>query len=155
MSGFQLGRRNCLRVAGLLLGAAHPGFAQTQIHLQTQSKAVDFANASSTRPAKTGTALPAACLVGEAFFKSNAAAGANLYGCTATNTWTQMSTSGGGTLAGDVTGSTSSTTVVALRNRTLSINTPFNGQVLAWNGSMSAWERKLPPRRQCPFRPLM
>ncbi len=62
-------------------------FAQTQVDLRTQGKSVDFSAVSSTRPVKTGTALPASCAVGELFFKSNAAAGQNLYACHAQNSW--------------------------------------------------------------------
>ncbi len=40
--------------------------------------------------------LPAACRVGDTFFVTNVAPGANLYGCTATNTWTQLSGGSGG-----------------------------------------------------------
>lgn len=54
--------------------------------------------ATSTIPAKVGTALPATCTVGEQFFKSDAEAGQNLHLCTAANTWTQ--TSGGATTGG-------------------------------------------------------
>jgi hypothetical protein len=61
--------------------------AQTQIDLATQAKRVDFSNASSTKPLQTGTSLPSACAVGQMFFKTDAPAGANLYACTATNTW--------------------------------------------------------------------
>jgi len=67
--------------------AAGRGFGQTAIDLRTQSKSVDFSAASSTRPLKTGTSLPASCSAGEMFFKTNAPAGSNLYGCVATNTW--------------------------------------------------------------------
>ncbi len=56
----------------------------------------DAAGAASTRPAKTGSSLPASCAVGEQFFKTDATAGQNLYLCTAANTWTQMSGGGGG-----------------------------------------------------------
>ena len=61
--------------------------AQTQIDLRTQTKNVDFSAANSTRPFKTGTVLPASCVPGALFFQTNAPAGANLYGCTAANTW--------------------------------------------------------------------
>jgi hypothetical protein len=47
---------------------------------------------------QVGTALPTTCQVGQLFFKSDAAAGANLYGCSATNVWSvQSAGSGGGT----------------------------------------------------------
>jgi len=61
--------------------------AQTQIDLATQAKRVDFSNASSTKPLQTGTPLPSTCAVGQMFFKTDAPAGANLYACTAANTW--------------------------------------------------------------------
>jgi hypothetical protein len=70
--------------------------AQTQIDLRTQSKDVDFSGAVSTRPVKLGTALPGVCAPGELFFKSNAPAGQNLYGCSSTNTWTLQSSGTGG-----------------------------------------------------------
>lgn len=87
---FSPAARIALAVAIALSGALS---AQTAIDLKSQSRNIDFSGASSTRPFKTGTALPAACTTGETFFKSNAAAGQNLYGCTATNTWTMMSAS--------------------------------------------------------------
>src|ERR1035438_6386153 len=61
--------------------------AQTQIDLRTQAKNIDFTAANSTRPIKTGTVFPATCVAGDMFFKTDAQAGANLYGCTAANTW--------------------------------------------------------------------
>src|ERR1035441_9802127 len=61
--------------------------AQTQIDLRTQAKNIDFSAANATRPIKTGTVLPATCVVGDMFFKTDAQAGENLYGCTAANTW--------------------------------------------------------------------
>ncbi|MGE5570782.1 MAG: hypothetical protein ACM3S5_17225 [Rhodospirillales bacterium] len=56
----------------------------------------DASGAASTRPAKVGTSLPPACAVGEQFFKTDAAAGQNLFLCTGTDTWTQISGGGGG-----------------------------------------------------------
>ena len=70
--------------------------AQTQVDLRTQSKSMDFGAATSTRPFQTGTALPATCAVGNVFFKTNATAGSNVYGCTATNTWAVESGGGSG-----------------------------------------------------------
>lgn len=43
-----------------------------------------------------GTTLPAKCSVGQVFFKTNASAGSNIYGCTAANTWTAQAGGGGG-----------------------------------------------------------
>ena len=65
--------------------------AQTEVDLRTQSKSVDFSAASTTKPIKTGTVLPAACGLGEAFFQTNAPPGANLYLCTSQNSWALQS----------------------------------------------------------------
>ena len=63
-----------------MIGAAR---GQTQIDLRTQGKNIDFSSAARTRPSKTGTSLPAVCTIGETFVKTDAAAGKNLYVCTA------------------------------------------------------------------------
>lgn len=61
----------------------------------------DASGAATTKPLKAGTAIPASCGVGEMFFKTDAAAGANIYLCTGPNAWTQIAAVGGG--AGTVT----------------------------------------------------
>ena len=76
-------------LAGVFVLAGGPLRAQTQVDLKTQTRNVDFSAASTTKPVKAGTALPATCTPGELFFKTNAAPGGNLYLCTALNTWTQ------------------------------------------------------------------
>ncbi len=86
-------------MAVLLLAVASSTFGQTMVDLRTQSKSVDFSNMSSTRPTAVGISLPATCQVGQMFFNTTAAAGANLFGCTATNTWTVLS--GGGSSGGN------------------------------------------------------
>ncbi len=51
----------------------------------------------------TGTVLPTHCSIGSVFFKSDAAAGSNIYGCTAVDTWTAQAGGGGGaTITGTV-----------------------------------------------------
>jgi hypothetical protein len=45
---------------------------------------------------KVSTAIPTVCSIGEMFFDTNAPAGQNLYGCTATNFWSQLGGSGAG-----------------------------------------------------------
>jgi hypothetical protein len=67
--------------------------------------------------------LPATCRVGELFFVTDATAGQNAYGCTATDTWTLLS--GGG---GDVTGPASATadTVVIYDDTTGKVLTTTN-----------------------------
>jgi hypothetical protein len=69
--------------------------AQTLLDLKSQGRNVDFSGAVATKPFRVGTTPPASCNVGEAFFKSDAPPGSNLYTCTATNTWTPQSGSGG------------------------------------------------------------
>src|SRR4051812_24988356 len=80
------GRTNKARlgkIAILLTVALRIAGAQTQLDLGRKGKDVDFATAQSTRPAQPGTALPPSCSVGQLFYKANAAAGNNLFGCTA------------------------------------------------------------------------
>ncbi len=62
--------------------------AQTRVDLKSQSKSVDFSGASSTKPLRAGSSLPATCSVGELFFLISGSAGANIYFCPTTNTWT-------------------------------------------------------------------
>lgn len=87
-----------LKTIGILLGLGSAAglLAQTQVDLRSQSKQVDFSTAPSTRPVKTGTVLPSVCAVGELFFRTSATPGQNLFGCTATNTWIQLSGGSGG-----------------------------------------------------------
>jgi hypothetical protein len=80
-----------------VLAACLPLCAQVQMH---GNVAVDGAR---SKPAQTGTSLPGTCTVGDQYFKSDATAGQNLYGCTATNTWTQQ--------AGGSSGSSTGTTL--------------------------------------------
>lgn len=83
------------KVIVVMLFALTPAFSQiTTLNLGTQGRNADFSNLPFTRPVAVGTSLPATCQVGQLFFNSAAAAGANLYGCTAPNTWTLQS--GGG-----------------------------------------------------------
>ena len=65
--------------------------AQTQLDLRTQAKRVDFSAAESTKPFKTGAALPAVCARGEAYLVVPGIPGANLYTCIATNVWSPVS----------------------------------------------------------------
>jgi len=54
----------------------------------------DASSALTTKPAKTGTVLPATCSTGEAFFNTAAAGGQNFYLCEPDNTWTQLTAGG-------------------------------------------------------------
>src|SRR5260370_19957456 len=138
--------------AGILWG-------QAMVDLRTQSKRIDFSGANATKPFKSGTVLPSICAVGEIFYKLDATAGANLYGCTSANAWTleQSSPAGSGlpamtgnsgrvlgtdgtnafwsALGGDLSGSPSSVTVTQIQSRSVSAAAPASGQALAWNAS--------------------
>lgn len=144
----------------LLVLVAVPVCGQTKLDLRTQGKNVDFSTATSTRPAKTGTVLPAQCLVGEMFFKTDASSGSNVFGCVATNTWALQGTQtvpsitgqsgavliNNGTslvwsgIGGDLSGSIGSSTVVGLQGRPISSATPSGGQAIAWNATSQRWE---------------
>jgi hypothetical protein len=60
----------------------------TQVDLRLQSRDVDFSGASATKPFRSGSGLPSTCGQGEMYYRQDAAAGMNVYGCTATNSWT-------------------------------------------------------------------
>jgi hypothetical protein len=146
----------CVCVAAAIIGAAR---GQTQIDLRTQGKNIDFSSAARTRPSKTGTLIPAVCTIGETFVKTDAAAGKNLYVCTAANVWTvqgievpdptskanQILTNDGSgffwqALSGDMTGGPGTVTVTGLGGRKLGSLTPLDGQFLKWNGGSQQWE---------------
>ncbi len=76
-----------LRCGVLAAIATFAANSQTLINLGTQGRNIDFSNAPSTRPVKTGSSLPATCSAGELFFNLAAPAGQNLYACVAANTW--------------------------------------------------------------------
>jgi hypothetical protein len=60
----------------------------TQLDLRMQSRDVDFSGSSATKPFKSGTGLPSSCGQGEMYYRMDAAAGMNVYGCTTSNSWT-------------------------------------------------------------------
>jgi hypothetical protein len=121
-AGRMAARLGVICALALLPGAAQ---AQTAVDLRTQGKDVDFSGASSTRPAQTGTSLPATCNVGAAFFLSGAPAGSNWYGCTATNTW---SVQGGGAASFPAMAVSAGTTVLTI-GATCSTLSPCNVRV--------------------------
>jgi hypothetical protein len=115
--------------------------AQTAIDLRTQGKNVDFTGSNSTKPFKSGGTLPVTCSVGEVFFKTNAPAGSNFYGCTSLNSWTLQSGQSGGvtTLAGDVNGPSNSNIVTQIQGRAVSATAPADTQALMWNAASNRW----------------
>jgi hypothetical protein len=73
---------------------------------KTMQGSWDASGASATKPAKSGATLPATCNIGEFFFNTAAAAGQNLYLCASANTWTQVTSGGGGGAVNSVFGRT-------------------------------------------------
>lgn len=65
--------------------------AQPVTYGLTGKGTIDLTGAGRTAPFKLGTSDPATCTVGDVLFRSDLAAGGNIKGCTATNTWTVMS----------------------------------------------------------------
>jgi hypothetical protein len=94
-----------------------------------------------TRQARlgTGTVLPAQCVVGQVFFKSNASPGANLYACTSQDTWTGMGVT---PLGGDATGTLAAATVTGLQGRSVSSATPADQDVITWDATGGQWQPK-------------
>jgi hypothetical protein len=69
-------------------------FGQTQDHGRIFLGPLNAGGATITIPAKITTSDPGTCSVGEAIFRSDLSAGANIKFCTSTNTWTAWSGSG-------------------------------------------------------------
>jgi hypothetical protein len=78
-----LGMIGCLLTVGLVPTIS----GQTKVDLREQARNVDFSQATSTKPFKSGTAMPALCSTGDVFFKTDAAPGKNVYLCSAPNNW--------------------------------------------------------------------
>lgn len=135
------GHKSVFKTAIALL-AVLPAFSQTTINLATQGRNADFSSFTFTRPISVGATLPATCQVGQLFFNSAAAAGSNLYGCTATNAWTALSaapsSSGGGATAGSGIGSPNPASV-SFGNQTVSTTSPAQPVVFTntGNGALS------------------
>jgi hypothetical protein len=110
-----------------------------KVDLKNQGRNFDFSEADTTRPAKTGTLLPGTCVVGEVFYKTDAAAGSNLYGCTAANVWTVQGGSSGGSLSavtsgdGSITTATIGTTVDLAANAALVATATSNNDLTGTN----------------------
>lgn len=78
---------------GTITGFAGTGTMFGSAATNTGTGRQDFSGAASTATLKVGTSAPGTCTVGDVFFDSDATAGSNVLGCTATNTWTAQ---GGG-----------------------------------------------------------
>ncbi|MBK5294518.1 MAG: hypothetical protein JJE04_22915 [Acidobacteriia bacterium] len=151
--------RNGLLGATLWMAGHSIVEAQTRIDLRTQGRSPDLSQMGSTKPMQTGTVLPAACSTGELFFKTDAAAGSNLYACVSANNWAVITGSVPGVvgnggkvlssdntnsiwvaLGGDVNGTPGGVQVTALQGRGVADTAPNTGNVLRWNSSLSFWE---------------
>ena len=138
--------------------------AQTKVDLHTQSKNVDFSNATATKPARVGTTLPATCGQGEFYFLTTGPAGQNVYGCSVANIWALegaaipqtslvpsetndagffLSTDGTNPLwqqlGGDLAGAPSTVSVVGLQGRPVANTAPGDGQLLGWSAASTTW----------------
>jgi hypothetical protein len=90
----------------IYLALACSALAQTTINgSRVVSGTWDASNALSSKPAKTGSSLPAACGVGEQFFLTTAPAGSNLYLCAVANTWSPASSQVGSFPRASINGS--------------------------------------------------
>ncbi len=153
--------RNFTSFALCLIAGSGIVMGQTLIDLRTQSRSVDFSGAGSTKPMRTGPALPSSCGTGELFFLVGATGGRNTFGCTTPNIWTlqsggsalpdstghnsQVLSTDGTTaqwlpLAGDVSGAPGAAIVGGLRGRALAGTQPADGQVLTWSQSGAQWQ---------------
>lgn len=112
--------------------------AQTRIDLRTQGKSADFSSASSTKPFQTGTSLPETCSVGQAYFKSDAEPGANLYACTSVNTWSAVGAKE--TVGGDLWGPLGNLKITKLQGKAVVADNPADGDVLTWNAATGQWQ---------------
>ncbi len=127
---------------GLVLTLAGGIYGQTTVNGgRVFTGNLDASAAATTKPARTGTTLPATCGTGEQFFLTSATPGQNIYVCTATNTWTQ----GAGAVAsvfgrtGAVTGQSGDYSFSQLSG-SAGLNQLAQGgasanQVLTWNGT--------------------
>lgn len=140
-------------IAACAILTAPAGWTQTRVDLRNQGKEIDFTQAPSTKPVKTGIVLPATCATGELFLLTGLNI-ENLYACAAANSWVAqsyllpsqagasgkvLSSNGSGEqwsgMGDDVTGPVTALTVSGLRNRPVSATEPAGGQTLMWNGN--------------------
>lgn len=133
--------------------------AQTRVDPRSQAKNVD-SSAVPSKPFRTGTALPAACLIGATFFKTDASPGKNFHGCTSANTWTieapqelpdvngqagRIPTTDGSvplwaSILGDLDGDLGSLLVRGLQGHAVSSAALADRYPLEWNGAANQWE---------------
>lgn len=79
--------------------------SQTRLDLSRHGQRPLFGQSAETQPMQIGATLPSTCIVGDLFFLTSAASGANIYGCVAANVWAPQAGGGGGTLSVSNSGS--------------------------------------------------
>lgn len=94
-------RRARWMLLAVILATSAPVAAQQDLSPQGRPTFGSVTITNSLKP-PSGTTLPATCTPPEVFFDTDAPAGQNWYGCTATNTWTLQGDGGGGG-GGDIT----------------------------------------------------
>jgi len=82
----------------LYVRTGDPATIATRVSVCTQTGASTYAWNPISH--KVGTTAPATCVIGEIFFDSDATAGSNWLGCTATDTWTTQGSGSGGAPTG-------------------------------------------------------
>ena len=87
---------------------------------------------NTSYPLASGTTLPATCYVGQGFFKTDAAPGSNLYGCTATDTWT-IQGGGGARSFGFQFGERGGTTVLTADKLAPAVRVPYACTITAYS----------------------
>jgi len=124
---------------GILIAAVSVqlSLAQTQVSLRNQARDVDFSSVPSTKPAQTGTTLPATCSAGAVFISLSNPAGQNVYVCTGANSWSLQS---GGLVPNTLAASASGHTLSAGPNCTpvLPCNVRLGGTVFAFTNGVTA-----------------
>lgn len=116
-------RSSILFLSVLAIQAFGQTTTPTALNLQTQGRNPDFSGFTFTRPVSVGTSLPSTCQVGQLFFNSSATAGANLYACTASNTWTLETGGGSGSSVGASMAAQLGDFNVTLSSNTITIGT--------------------------------
>lgn len=120
-----------------ILALAGSTFSQTSINLATQARNADFSGFPFTRPTTAGSTLPASCQIGQLYFNTASPPGTNLFGCTATNVWTSLGSSGSGVMTGLLASRPSTCTVGTLY---FAADQPV-GQQLYYCSTPNAWSQ--------------
>ena len=118
-------------MVGAAIGCAYG--QSTSTGSRTMTGNWDASSALTTKPAKTGTVLPATCSTGEAFFNTAATGGQNFYLCKPDNTWTQL-TAGGHAVAAVLACADSSSSATTYTCATTPTFTPAAGDVVLFTG---------------------